>query len=107
MDPPEKETYAIILSLHKWETWIGLQPFLVLTDHQAFEAWAKEVLDAPSGTVDRRSRWHQFFSTLDVSVGNIPRKKNQIADVRSRWAYPASQALRDISKHGLQMMMQR
>ena len=77
-----------------------MQPVLVLTDHQAIEAWAKEVLDAPSGPVGRRSRWFQIFSKFDLSVGYIPGKNNQIADVLSRWAYPASQALRDISKHG-------
>ena len=36
--PREQETYAIILALEKWESWIGLQPVLVLTDHQAIEA---------------------------------------------------------------------
>ena len=35
--PREQETYAIVLALMKWETWIGLQPVLVLTDHQALE----------------------------------------------------------------------
>ena len=56
--PREQETYAIVLALMKWETWIGLQPVLVLTDHQALEHWAREVLDAPSGPVSRRSCWH-------------------------------------------------
>ena len=35
-------------------------------------------------------------------MGYIPGKENTIADILSRWAYPASQALRDISKHGSQ-----
>jgi hypothetical protein len=39
--PREQETYAIILALQKWETWIGFQPVLVLTDHKALESWAK------------------------------------------------------------------
>ena len=30
----------------------------------------------------------------------MPGKENQIADILSRWAYPASQALRYVSKHG-------
>ena len=34
----EIETYAIILALQKCETWIGLQPVLVLTDHKAIES---------------------------------------------------------------------
>ena len=98
--PREIETYAIILALQKWETWIGLQPVLVLTDHKAIESWAKELLETPSGPVGRRARWHQIFSKYDLSVGYIPGKDNTIADILSRWAYPASQALRDISKHG-------
>ena len=98
--PRELETYAIILALPKWESWIGLQPVLVLTDHQSLEAWAKEILDTPSGPVGRRARWHQIFSKYDLTVGYIPGKENTIADILSRWAYPASQALKDISKHG-------
>ena len=100
--PRELETYAIILALQKWDSWIGLQPVLVLTDHQSLESWAKEVLDTPSGPVGRRARWHQVFSKYDLTVGYIPGKENTIADILSRWAYPASQALRDISKHGSQ-----
>ena len=72
----------------------------MLTDHQSLEAWAREVLDTPSGPVGRRARWHQIFSKYDLTVGYIPGKENTIADILSRWAYPASQALKDISKHG-------
>lgn len=100
--PREQETYAIILALQKWDTWIGLQPILILTDHKALESWAKEVLDTPSGPVGRRSRWHQIFSRYDLSVGYVPGKENNVCDILSRWAYPASQALRDVSKHGTQ-----
>ena len=98
--PREQETYAIVLALQKWESWIGNQPVLVLTDHKALESWAKEVLDTPSGPLGRRSRWHQIFSRFDLSVGYIPGSQNLIPDILSRWAYPASQAFRDISKHG-------
>ena len=59
--PREQETYAIILALQKWESWIGLQPVLVLTDHKALENWATEVLDTPSGPAGRSSRWHEVF----------------------------------------------
>ena len=98
--PRELETYAIICALQKWESWIGFQPVLVLTDHKSLEHWAKEVLDVPSGPLGRRSRWHQLLSKFDLSVGYIPGKENTIADVMSRWAYPASQAFWDVSKHG-------
>ena len=98
--PREQETYAIIIALKKWESWIGLQPVLVLTDHKALESWAKEVLDTPSGPLGRRARWHQTLSKYDIQVGYIPGKENMVCDVLSRWAYPASEALRDISMHG-------
>ena len=38
--PREQETYAIILALQKWESWIGMQSVLVLTDHKSLESWA-------------------------------------------------------------------
>ena len=98
--PREQETYAIILALQKWETWIGLQPVPILSDHKALESWAREVLDTPSGPLGRRSRWHQILSKYDLSVGYIPGKNNTVADILSRWAYPAGQAARDISIHG-------
>ena len=88
-----------MLVLMKCETWIGLQPVLVLTDHQALEQWAREVLEAPSGPVGRRSRWHPFFSRFDLSVGYVLVKFNTVAHVLSRFVYPASEAYRDISKH--------
>ena len=43
-----------------------------------------------------------MFSKFDLSVGYIPGKENTVADILSRWAYPASQAYRDVSKHGTQ-----
>jgi hypothetical protein len=98
--PREIETYAIVLALQKWESWIGLQPILVLTDHKALESWTKELLDTPSGPIGRRLRWHQLFSKFDLSVGYIPVKENEICDILSRWAYPACQAFRETSKHG-------
>ena len=40
------------------------------------------------------------FSKFDLSVGYIPGKDNLIPDILSRWAYPASEAYRNISIHG-------
>ena len=70
---------------------------MVLTDHKAIENWAREVLDRQSGPVGRRAHWHQIFPKYDLSVGYIPGDDKTIADILSRWAYAASQALRDIS----------
>ena len=41
-----------------------------------------------------------MLSRYDLTVGYIPGKDNNVAHILSRWAYPASQALRDISIHG-------
>ena len=73
------------------KAWIGIL---------ALEEWAHETFDPPSGPMGRRLRWHQTFSNFDLTVGYIPGKENMIADILSRWAYPASKAWRDISKHG-------
>ena len=96
----EKETYAVILALQKWASWIGLQPVLILTDHKAIEQWATEVLDTPSGPAGRRGRWHEMLSKFNLEVAYVPGKDNVVADALSRWAYPASQAFADISIHG-------
>jgi hypothetical protein len=98
--PREKETYAIVLSLLKWSSWIGLQPVLVVTDHRTLESWAKEVLDTPSAPVGRRARWHELLSRFNLQVIYLPGKDNVVADALSRWAYPASQAFADASLHG-------
>ena len=47
--PREKETYAVVQALTKWEGWIGLQPVLVTTDHKSLEDWVREKMDTPSG----------------------------------------------------------
>lgn len=56
------------------------------------------MIDTPSGPIGRRARRHQFVSLYDLEVGYIPCEENDIAEILSRWAYPASQAYRDISK---------
>jgi hypothetical protein len=98
--PREQETYAIILALMKWKNVIGLQPVKVVTDHKSLEEWVKETLDTPGGPVGRRSRWHEFLSKFNLEVEYMPGKTNMVADALSRWAYPASEAARDVTKHG-------
>jgi hypothetical protein len=98
--PREQETYAILLALMKWETWIRLQPVLALTNHKTIESWQRKLLDVPRGPVGRRGRWHEYLSKYDINVEYIPGKDNAVADCLSRWAYPASEAQRDTSMHG-------
>ena len=98
--PREKETYAIVVALEKWESWIGLNQVLILTDHKALERWYKEELDPPSGPLGRRLRWHLLFSRFNLEVRYIKGADNVTPDAMSRWAYPASQAYQDVTKHG-------
>ena len=98
--PREKETYAIVEALKKWSGWIGLQPVVVKTDHRALESWWKEVVDTPSGPAGRRGRWHELLSKFSLTVEYVAGKDNTVADCLSRWAYPASAALKDVSHHG-------
>ena len=98
--PREVETYAIVQTLRKWQSWIGNNPVLVLTDHKTLESWYKEDLDTPSGPIGRRARWHELFSLFDLKVQYVPGRDNVCADALSRWAYPASQAFADATIHG-------
>ena len=98
--PREKETYAVVSALKKWEGWIGLQPVLVTTDHRSLENLVKEKMDTPSGPAGRRARWHEQLSKFDITVQYIPGKDNVVADALSRYAYPACQAFQDTSFHG-------
>jgi hypothetical protein len=98
--PREQETYAIVMALRKWSGWIGYQPVVVKTDHKSLENWTTEHVDTPSGPAGRRARWHETLSKFDIKVVYTPGKDHLVADALSRWAYPASKALADISKHG-------
>ena len=72
----------------------------IFSHHKSLESWSKEILDTPSGPAGRRARWHEFLSRFNIQVIYVPGKCNQIPDSLSRWAYPASQALADVSFHG-------
>ena len=69
--PREQEMYAIVLALMKWETWIGLQPVLVLTDHQLWSTglercWMRPADQSVDGRVGTNSslflicQWGKF-----------------------------------------------
>ena len=62
----EKETYAIVLVLLKFRSWLSCSSvhILVLTDHQSLKDWYNEDLNNMIGSVGRRGRWHEFFPSL-------------------------------------------
>ena len=66
--PREKECYAIVMALHKWQSWIGLNEVTVRTDHKTLESWHKEVVQGSDGPSPRQARWHQLFSRFKLQV---------------------------------------
>ena len=98
--PREQETYAVVEALRKWESWIGVRQIQVLTDHRAIVNWHTEMLESPSGPTGRRGRWHEYLGKFKLEILYVPGKENTVADALSRWAYPASEAHRDITRHG-------
>ena len=98
--PREKEAYAIVMALRKWAGYIALHPVTVCTDHQSLQLWHKEHVDTPSGPAPQRARWHETLAKFDLTVVYVSGNDNTVADCLSRWAYPASKGMTDVSAHG-------
>ena len=98
----EKETYAIVLVLLKFRSWLSCSSvhILVLTDHQSLKDWYNEDLNNMIGSVGRRGRWHEFFSQFNLEVVYVQGKHQVVADALSRWAYPAGLDTQDANFHG-------
>ena len=95
----EKETYALVCCLLKFQSWIGFSEVEVLTDHSSIIQWYKEDLCTLSGPLGRRGRWHEFLSRFNLVIRYCPGEINTTADAMSRWAYPAGVA-QDSNFHG-------
>ena len=98
----EKETYAIVLILQKFRSWIASTSIeiRVLTDHQSLQHWYTEDLNKMTAAVGRRGRWHEFLSQFNISVVYTKGAEHRVSDPLSRWAYPASLEQGDESFHG-------
>ena len=57
-------------------------------------------MDTPSGPAFRRARLHETLAKFNPTVVYAPRKDNTVADCLSRWAYPASKGMTDVSADG-------
>ena len=88
------------MALCKWDSWIGLQPITVHSDHHSLQHWHSEAIGTPSGPSGRKGRWHELLSKFNLTVLYIPGKDNIVAEAMSRWAYPASKSFQDVSMHG-------
>ena len=75
----ERETYAVIVALKKYEPYIFGRRILVRTDHKPIETMLN--VKDPTG---RRGRWALYLQDLDAEIQYRPGKKNQNADFLSR-----------------------
>ena len=57
----EKETYAILLTLQKFRSWLAssLVRIKILSDHKSLQYWYSEDLNKMVGAIGRRGRWHE------------------------------------------------
>ena len=88
------------MGLRKWAGYIALHPVTVCTDHQSLQSWHKQHVDSPSNPASRQGRLHETLAKFDLTVVYVPGKDNTVADCLSRWAYPASKGMTDVSAHG-------
>jgi len=97
----EKETYAILLTLQKFRSWLAssVVQIKVLTDHKSLQHWYHEDLNKMVGATGRRGRLHEFLSQFSIEIIYVPGKDHQVSDALSRWAYPAGLEP-DVSFHG-------
>ena len=98
--PREKVVYATVIALRTWAGYIALHRVTVCTDHRSLQWWHKEQVDTLSGPASRRARWHKTLAKFDLTRNYVPRKDNTVADFLSRWTYPASKGMTDVSAHG-------
>ena len=98
----EKETYAIVLCLQKFRSWLASSAvkIKVLTDHQSLQHWHTEDLNSMLGCSTRRAHWHEFLSMFNLEVVYVPGEQHSVSDPLSRWAYPAGVGVQDYSLHG-------
>ena len=98
----EKETYAIVLMLLKFRSWVASSQIKikVLTDHESLQHWHTEDLNKMIGSVARRGRWHEFLSQFNLEIVYVPGKEHKVSDALSRWIYPASTDTQEKTFHG-------
>ena len=90
----------MVADLPKWHGWVGNNRVEVGTDHRSLKNWATEDLKTVGGLSPRQARWHEFFAKFDLHVIYTPGPVTPAGDFLSRWAYPSSPALGDVSIHG-------
>ena len=97
----EKETYAIVLALLKFRSWIASSQSEIICsrNHKSLKGWFKEYLGTLSGLLGCQGWWQEFLSSFNITVCYVKGEENTVADVFSRWTYEACQD-NDTNMHG-------
>lgn len=74
----DKEMYAVIMAVTKFNLFVGGRPFIVMIDHQNLQFWQT------SSASPKVERWRQHLSTYDLKYNFLPGIKNVVADAMSR-----------------------
>ena len=98
----EKETYALVCALLKFQSWIWGQEATVCTEHSSLLQWHREDLYTISGLLGRQGSWHKFLNRFNLHMEYPPGDRNEVGDTLSRWAYPAGES-QDTAFHGSTM----
>ena len=74
----EKETYASVCALLKFQSWIAGQEVTVCTDHSSILQWYQEDLCTISGLLGRGGCWHEFLSRFNLHIEYLPGERNEV-----------------------------
>ena len=66
----EKETYAILLTLQKFRSWLAssLVRIKILSNHKSLQYWYSDDLNKMVGAIGRRGRWHEYLSQFNLEI---------------------------------------
>ena len=75
----EREGFAIVFFVERFQYFLRGKPFILMTDHKALTAIDRKIIVNP-----KMARWQDRLREYDFAVQYIPGKENVIADMFSR-----------------------
>ena len=104
----EKEAYAIVAALEKWEGYLGCGKVDILFDDETLGALRTENFKSPQGPTARQAAENEYLSQFELRMNYKPREERVVAHPVSRldperveFTCPAEQGLYDVSIHGI------
>ncbi|CAF2846048.1 unnamed protein product, partial [Rotaria sp. Silwood2] len=88
----EKECFAVVSSIRKWNHYVAGQEFIVRTDHHAL-CW----LNRKYNSNPKLNRWRMALQDYTFKIEHVKGNKNCVADCLSR--YPVDSSFDDETEH--------